>query len=90
MAHKKAGGSAKNLTDSKPKYLGIKLYAGEMARSGSVLVRQRGTRVVAGKNVKMGKDHTLYSIKEGVVDYKDKRKMNFDGSSKTVKIVNVA
>ena len=90
MAHKKAGGSAKNLTDSKPKYLGIKLYAGEMARSGSVLVRQRGTRVVAGKNVKMGKDHTLYSIKEGIVDYKDKRKMNFDGSSKTVKIVNVA
>lgn len=90
MAHKKAGGSAKNLTDSKPKYLGIKLYAGEMARSGSVLVRQRGTRVVAGKNVKMGKDHTLYSIKEGVVDYKDKRKMNFDGSHKTVKIVNVA
>ena len=90
MAHKKAGGSAKNLTDSKPKYLGIKLYAGETARSGSVLVRQRGTRIVAGKNVKMGKDHTLYSIKSGIVDYQDKRKMNFDGSKKTVKIVNVA
>ncbi|MEI8337839.1 MAG: 50S ribosomal protein L27, partial [bacterium] len=50
MAHKKAGGTAKNLTDSNPKFLGIKLSAGQTAKSGSIIVRQRGTRVLAGKN----------------------------------------
>ncbi len=59
MATKKAAGTAKNLRDSNPKYLGIKLYAGEKAGAGSIIVRQRGTRILAGKNVKMGTDHTL-------------------------------
>ena len=89
MAHKKAGGTAKNLRDSKPKYLGVKLYDGERAKAGSVLVRQRGTRILAGKNVKIGKDHTLYAVKEGVVKFSEKRKVRFDGKEKRYKIVNV-
>lgn len=89
MATKKAGGTAKNLTDSKPKYLGVKLYAGEIARAGSILIRQRGTRYVAGKNVRMGKDHTLYADKPGKVLHKDQRKTNFDGTKKVVKAVHI-
>ncbi len=89
MATKKAGGSAKNLTDSNPKYLGIKLYSGEMAKAGSIIVRQRGTKVLAGKNIGMGKDHTLFALKEGKVSYGNKRKQNFDGSTSNRKIVNV-
>jgi len=89
MATKKAAGSAKNLTDSNPKYLGIKLYAGETAQSGSIIVRQRGTKVIAGKNVGMGKDHTLFALKTGKVEFKNKRKGNFDGTTSTRKVVNV-
>ncbi len=61
MSTKKAGGSAKNLTDSKPKYLGVKRGDGQTVKSGEVIVRQRGTRIEAGKNVGIGKDHTLYA-----------------------------
>jgi len=89
MAHRKAGGSAKNLRDSNPKYLGTKLYDGEKARVGSVLVRQRGTKILAGKNVGIGKDHTLFSLKEGIVKFTEKRKKNFDGNIKRRKVVNV-
>lgn len=89
MATKKAAGSAKNLTDSKPKYLGVKLYAGETASAGSIIVRQRGTRVLAGKNVGVGRDHTLFALKEGKVEFGEKRKQNFDGTKTTRKIVNV-
>ncbi len=89
MATKKAAGSAKNLTDSNPKYLGIKLYAGESASAGSIIVRQRGTKVLAGKNVGIGRDHTLFALKEGKVSFGNKRKQNFDGSTTTRKIVNV-
>ena len=59
MAHRKAGGSAKNLRDSNPKYLGTKLYDGEKAKVGSIIVRQRGTKIMAGENVGLGNDHTL-------------------------------
>lgn len=89
MASKKAGGSAKNLTDSKPKFLGVKLYAGEMAGPGAIIVRQRGTRIIPGKNVGTGKDHTLYALVEGKVEFKDKRKQNYDGTKTTRKIVNI-
>ena len=70
MAHRKAGGSAKNLTDSNPKYLGTKLYAGEKAQPGSIIIRQRGTKILPGKNVSMGKDHTLFALTPGVVVFK--------------------
>ncbi len=89
MATKKAAGTAKNLTDSNPQYLGIKLYAGEKAKVGSIIVRQRGTRILAGKNVKLSKDHTIFAIKEGKVEFGNKRKKNFDGSFTVRKIVNV-
>lgn len=89
MAHRKAGGTAKNLRDSNPQYLGTKLYAGEQAKAGSVIVRQRGSRILAGTNVGMGKDHTLFALKEGVVSFRDKRKTRFDGSVHTRKAVDV-
>lgn len=89
MAHKKAGGTAKNLRDSNPKYLGTKLYAGQKAQPGSVIIRQRGTKIIAGTNVKVGKDHTLYSVAHGTVQFGKKHKAHFDGSSSVKKIVHV-
>jgi len=89
MAHRKAGGSAKNLTDSKPKYLGTKLYAGEMANPGSIIVRQRGTKILPGKNVGLGKDHTLFALTPGIIKYGTKRKINFNRTSSVKKIVHV-
>ena len=89
MAHKKAGGSSKNLRDSQPKFLGVKLADGERAIPGAIIVRQRGTRVVAGENVRMGRDHTLFALKAGTVAFKTTRKGNFDGTKKTVSIVSV-
>ncbi|MBI5138422.1 MAG: 50S ribosomal protein L27 [Candidatus Vogelbacteria bacterium] len=89
MAHKKAGGSTKNLRDSNPKYLGTKLYSGETAKSGSIIVRQRGTVIMPGKNVGLGRDHTLFALKSGIVKYANKTKMNFDGNSKRTKIVHI-
>ncbi|MEX0909714.1 MAG: 50S ribosomal protein L27 [Candidatus Paceibacterota bacterium] len=81
MASKKAGGSAKNLTDSNPQYLGVKLYDGEKARVGAIIVRQRGTKIVAGKNVKTANDHTLFALKDGLVAFDSVRKRNFDGTT---------
>ena len=89
MSHKKAGGSAKNLRDSGPQYLGTKLYDGQPTKIGSILVRQRGTKILAGKNVAVGKDHTLFAMKEGIVKYTEKRKVKFDGSFKKRKMANV-
>jgi len=89
MAHRKAGGSAKNLRDSNPKYLGTKLYAGEKAKAGSVIVRQRGTKILAGKNVDTGKDHTLFALKEGTVSFREVRKTRFDGKTLRKKVVDV-
>ena len=89
MAHRKAGGSAKNLRDSQPKYLGVKLADGEMAKVGAIIVRQRGTRIAAGKNVGMGKDHTLFALKNGKVSFGVKRKDRYDGTRVTQKIVSI-
>ena len=69
MAHKKGGGSSRNGRDSESKRLGVKKYGGELVRSGNILVRQRGTRIKPGKNVGMGKDHTLFAKMEGLVLY---------------------
>ncbi|MEK7589710.1 MAG: 50S ribosomal protein L27 [Patescibacteria group bacterium] len=89
MAHKKAGGSAKNLSDSNPKYLGTKLYTGQDAKTGSVIVRQRGTKIMAGKNVGVGKDHTLFALKGGKVNFRNKRKLHFDGRTVVKKVVDI-
>lgn len=89
MAHRKAGGSAKNLRDSNPQYLGTKLYAGETAKAGSIIVRQRGTKILPGKNVKMGKDHTLFAAVPGTVEYSSTRKTHFNGDVIKKKVANV-
>lgn len=90
MASKKAGGTAKNLNDSKAKYLGVKLYAGEIAKVGDIIVRQRGTRMMPGKNVGLGRDHTLFALAAGVVSFRDKRKQNFDGTTTVRSAVDVS
>ena len=69
MAHKKAGGSTRNGRDSNPKYLGVKRYGGESVLAGNIIVRQRGTRFHAGDNVGVGKDHTLFALKDGTVKF---------------------
>ncbi|HEX5774803.1 MAG TPA: 50S ribosomal protein L27 [Candidatus Paceibacterota bacterium] len=89
MASTKAGGSAKNLNTSNPKYLGVKLADGQKARPGMVIVRQRGTKIEAGKNVRVGKDHTLFSMADGTVAFRDRRKTNFDGRVVKKKVVDV-
>ena len=72
MAHKKAGGSTRNGRDSNPKYLGVKRYGGEHVLPGNIIVRQRGTRFHAGENVGMGRDHTLFALSEGKVQFRVK------------------
>ncbi len=78
MAHKKAGGSSRNGRDSKPKMLGVKRYDGQQVRGGSIIVRQRGTRIRPGRNVGLGRDFTLYSLIDGRVkfewDTKDRKR----------------
>ncbi len=69
MAHKKAGGSSRNGRDSEAKRLGVKVYGGEAIHAGSIIVRQRGTRFHAGDNVGMGKDHTLFALTHGTVQF---------------------
>lgn len=89
MASTKAGGSAKNLNDSNPKYLGVKLAHGEVARPGMVIVRQRGTKIEAGKNVGVGSDHTLFALSEGKVAYRTRRKVSFTGHIMKKKVADV-
>jgi large subunit ribosomal protein L27 len=89
MAHRKAGGTAKNLRDSQPKYLGVKLADGQKAQAGSIIVRQRGTAIMAGTNVSVGKDHTLFALKEGIVKFGQKRKASFHGKTSVKKTVSV-
>ncbi len=69
MASKKAGGSTKNGRDSNPKMLGVKAFGGESVTTGSIIVRQRGTKFHAGRNVGMGRDHTLFALTDGVVSF---------------------
>jgi len=89
MAHRKAGGIAKNLRDSNPKYLGVKLTEGQVARAGSIIIRQRGTPFMAGMNVGLGKDHTLFALKDGRVKFTSRRKTAYDGKIVTRKVVSV-
>lgn len=89
MAKTKATGSARLGRDSLPKCLGVKLFTGEKTKVGSIIIRQRGTKFLPGKNVKRAGDDTLYALKEGVVSFVTKRKRGFDNSQKKVKIVNI-
>ncbi len=89
MAHRKAGGSAKNLKDSNPKYLGVKMADGQTVTTGNVIVRQRGTKIMAGKNVGVSKDHTLFALADGVVEFGTKRKTSFNNKVDVKKVVHV-
>lgn len=73
MAHKKGGGSSRNGRDSQSKRLGVKVYSGEQVLSGYILVRQRGTKIRPGRNVGLGRDHTLFATAAGVVVYETVR-----------------
>ena len=81
MAHKKAGGSTRNGRDSNPQHLGVKRYGGEAVRAGTIIVRQRGTRIHPGKHVGKGGDDTLFALIDGLVHFED-----FRGSKKRVNI----
>jgi large subunit ribosomal protein L27 len=76
VAHKKAGGSTKNGRDSESKRLGVKIYGGEAIIAGNIIIRQRGTRVHAGVNVGLGRDHTLFAKKDGFVKFERKGPKN--------------
>ena len=89
MAHKKAGGSSRNGRDSAGRRLGVKKFGSQLVVPGNIIVRQRGTKFYPGTNVGMGKDHTLFALKEGTVKFGMKRKIRFDGTKVTRKIVHV-
>jgi large subunit ribosomal protein L27 len=89
MAHTKALGSTKNGRDSRSKRLGIKRNNGQSVIAGEIILRQRGTRYMPGKNVGRGKDDTLFAMKPGVVSFKDVRKVCYNSKIRTAKEVNV-
>lgn len=89
MSKTKAAGTTGLGRDSQPKYLGVKLFGGQKAKAGSIIIRQRGTKFVPGKNVRRGNDDTLYAAKEGVVSFVSKRFKRFDGSRREAKVVSV-
>ena len=89
MAHTKAAGSTSLGRDSLPKYLGVKLFAGQPAKPGNVIIRQRGTKFVPGKNVRRGSDDTLYAIAKGVIKFTTKKITSFTGAQKIKKVVSV-
>ncbi len=89
MSQTKSSGSTKLGRDSKPKYLGVKLFGGQVVKIGNIIVRQRGTKFIPGKNTKLGRDDTIYSMKDGRVQFSTKRMEKFDGTQKRKKIVSV-
>ncbi|MBD3311401.1 MAG: 50S ribosomal protein L27 [Candidatus Magasanikbacteria bacterium] len=89
MAHKKAGGSTRLGRDSNPQYLGHKVGDGQMVKNGSVLVRQRGTKIHPGRNVKKGSDDTLYATIAGRVKFTQKKRRRFDNKLKMSKFVSI-
>jgi large subunit ribosomal protein L27 len=89
MSKTKATGATKLGRDSRPKYLGVKLFAGQKVKPGMIIVRQRGTKFLAGQNVRRGADDTLYAAREGIIKFETRRKKRFDGSQRLVKIVSV-
>ncbi len=89
MAKKKAGGSTQLGRDSNPKMLGVKIFGGQWAMPGSIIVRQRGTKFRPGKNVLKGKDDTLFSVVEGIVQFTTKKVRRFTGKLKKATFVNV-
>ena len=89
MAHKKAGGSSRNGRDSEGRRLGVKKYGGEAVIAGNIIIRQRGTKYYPGENVGLGKDHTIFALVDGQVEFKEKR-FNQATKRKVVSVVPAA
>jgi len=89
MAHTKAKGAAKGNRDSAAQRLGVKLFDGQVVHTGNVIIRQRGSKFWPGEGVKMGSDDTIFAMKEGTIKFTSRKKKNYDGSRREVKIVNV-
>lgn len=90
MSHKKAGGSSNNGRDSVAKRLGVKVFGGQKVKAGGIIIRQRGTKFFPGENVSMGKDHTIFALTDGTVQFTEKALKKFDGRIFKDKLVNVA
>lgn len=89
MAHKKAGGSTALGRDSQGQRLGVKLYSGEAAKVGNIIVRQRGSKIRPGLNVRKGSDDTLFAITDGIVKFTTRRVKRFTGAFKIARVANV-
>ena len=89
MAHTKSKGSTKLGRDSRPQYLGVKMADGQKAKPGMIIIRQKGTKYLAGKNVGCSKDYTLFALKEGVIKFRTTQKTTFQGLKRKTKIVEV-
>jgi large subunit ribosomal protein L27 len=89
MAHKKAAGSTSNLKDSNAQRLGVKLFGGQYAKIGSIIIRQRGSEFRAGEGVKMAKDDTLFAITSGIIQFTKKKIKRFDGALKFARFINI-
>lgn len=89
MAHKKAAGSTDNLKDSNPKYRGVKLFGGQAARAGNIIIRQKGDKYETGFNTYKGRDFTIHATLDGVVSFRKKRIMKYDGRTYLKTFVDV-
>lgn len=89
MAHRAGKASSKLGRSSNPKYLGVKLFDGQKVRIGNIIVRQRGTKIVPGRNTKKGCDDTIFAMKEGIIKFKTFRKKLFTGRYRIAKMINV-
>lgn len=89
MAHKKAAGSTSNGRDSQAKRLGVKIFGGQVVRAGNIIIRQRGTSYHPGKNVGLGKDHTIFALTNGKVHFQQKQFTKYDGRVFKETLVNV-
>ncbi len=89
MAHVKAIGTTQLGRDSRPKYRGVKLYDGQIAKVGSILVRQTGSSILPGIGARQGSDYTIYAVASGRIKFTTRRKIKYDGSRRIVSVVNV-
>jgi large subunit ribosomal protein L27 len=88
MAHKKGAGSSRNGRESESKRLGVKIYGGQFAKAGNIIVRQRGTVHHIGENIGMGKDHTLFALVDGIVEFRKKKDNKSFVSVKPIEVAN--
>lgn len=89
MSHKKAAGTASNLRDSKPKYLGVKVFGNQFVKNGGIIIKQIGNKYRPGQGVREGRDRTIFSLMDGFVKFTEKQITNFDGRKKRVQFVSV-